>query len=395
MASTLVDDPRDRAFERLYRRYARDVYRFALGLLRNPAEAEDVTQTTFLNAYRALQAGEEPQRPRSWLLTICHNAARSRVRAAMRRPREVPLEAAAGGLAAQEEAQTDVRELVRALGQLPSNQRSAITMRELEGRSYPEIAQALGVTVPAVDALLARARRSLRLHTAAIRGLTVAGLPRSLRKLFEHGETAAAGALGAGVAIKVGAMVAAGVAAGGLGSASAADSPAAAPAPAAAQLHVARIAAPARVEGHRRLRVEAPADARRLRPGAAPAATATAAASKAVSAAPPAAPPNDTTSRSAPPPSSQPSAPADAAAPTPSPTAPAAVVQQAAPVVDAAAGAAASLPRPSDEDVLPAATADPPVTVPPPTVPPPPAPPPPVLPPPPALPPAPLPSLGP
>ena len=92
MSSTFVDDPRDRAFERLYRRHVRDVYRFALALLRNPTDAEDVTQTTFLNAYRALQSGEEPRRPQSWLLAIAHNAARSRVRLAMRRPREVPLD---------------------------------------------------------------------------------------------------------------------------------------------------------------------------------------------------------------------------------------------------------------------------------------------------------------
>jgi len=44
---------RDQAFESLYRRYVKDVYHYALALLRNPADAEDVTQTTFLNAYRA------------------------------------------------------------------------------------------------------------------------------------------------------------------------------------------------------------------------------------------------------------------------------------------------------------------------------------------------------
>src|SRR5204863_186279 len=80
------------------------------------------------------------------------------------------------------------RELLRALGRLPFNQRAAITMRELEGRSYPEIAETLGVTVPAVEALLARARRTLRLHAGAIRGLTVVGLPRSLQRLFQNGE---------------------------------------------------------------------------------------------------------------------------------------------------------------------------------------------------------------
>jgi len=183
MAATSVVD--DRAFERMYRRYVRDVYRFALALVRNPSDAEDVTQTTFMNAYRALQSGEEPRRPQNWLMTIAHNTARSRVRRAVRRPREVPLDDVVGQLAVPEHERTNIKELLRALGRLPFNQRAAITMRELEGRSYPEIAETLGVTVPAVEALLARARRTLRLNAGAIRGLTVVGLPRSLQRLFQ------------------------------------------------------------------------------------------------------------------------------------------------------------------------------------------------------------------
>jgi RNA polymerase sigma factor (sigma-70 family) len=216
MSSTLVDDARDRAFENLYERYAREVYRYVLGVLRNPAEAEDVTQTTFLNAYRALQAGEQPQRPHNWLIAIAHNACRSRARWMMRRPREVPLELGAEVAAAEAET-TNIRELTRALRRLPFNQRAAITMRELEGRSYPEIADSLDVTVPAVEALIARARRTLRLQAAALRGLVGVQLPRSLRKLFEHGDTAAGGMFGAGVAAKAAAVLFAGAVAGGLG----------------------------------------------------------------------------------------------------------------------------------------------------------------------------------
>ena len=48
----------DRSFERMYRKHVGDVYRYALAVLRHPADAEDVTQTTFLNAYRAFQRGE-------------------------------------------------------------------------------------------------------------------------------------------------------------------------------------------------------------------------------------------------------------------------------------------------------------------------------------------------
>src|SRR5689334_21866750 len=60
----------ERSFERLYRGHVRDVYHYALAVLRNPADAEDVTQTTFMNAYRAYERGERPDRPRNWLIAI-------------------------------------------------------------------------------------------------------------------------------------------------------------------------------------------------------------------------------------------------------------------------------------------------------------------------------------
>jgi RNA polymerase sigma factor (sigma-70 family) len=222
MSSTFVDDPRDRAFERLYERYVREVYRYVFAVLRNPAEAEDVTQTTFLNAYRAIQAGAEPQRPHNWLIAIAHNACRSRVRFAMRRPKEVPLDDLVEQLAVPESERLNVRELLRALGRLPFNQRAALTMRELEGRTYPEIAETLGVTVPAVEALIARARKSLRVQAAAFRGLAAIQLPRSLRKLLEPGD-AAGSVIGGGAVAKAAAMLAAGVVASSVGSAPTVD----------------------------------------------------------------------------------------------------------------------------------------------------------------------------
>jgi len=207
----------DRAFERLYRRYVRDVYRYVLAVLRNPAEAEDVTQTTFLNAYRALQAGEEPQKPHNWLITIAHNACRSRIRFSMRRPKEVPLDAVMEQLEMPEAERPNVRELLRVLGGLPFNQRAAITMRELEGRSYAEIAETLGVTVPAAEALIGRARRTLRSQASAIRGLAVVQLPQSLRSLLGRADVAGGGAVGSATVVKAAALIAAGVVAGGVG----------------------------------------------------------------------------------------------------------------------------------------------------------------------------------
>ncbi len=218
MSSTLVDArDRDRAFERLYHRYVREVYRYVLALLRNPSEAEDVTQTTFLNAYRAMQAGAEPQKAHNWLIAIAHNACRTRVRFAMRRPKEVPIDELVEQLAIPESERVNVRELLRALGRLPFNQRAALTMRELEGRTYPEIAETLGVSVPAVESLITRARRTMRLQAASLRGLAVViGLPRSLRRLVESGDVAG-GTIGAGAVAKAAAVLVAGVVAGGVG----------------------------------------------------------------------------------------------------------------------------------------------------------------------------------
>src|SRR5881227_4430877 len=99
---------RAQAFERLYRRHVQDVYRYALALLRNPADAEDVTQTTFMNAYRAYMRGEEPLKPQNWLIKIAHNAARTRYARATRRVKEVPLEDHVEQLAVPEEERPNV-----------------------------------------------------------------------------------------------------------------------------------------------------------------------------------------------------------------------------------------------------------------------------------------------
>ncbi len=154
----------EQAFERLYRSHVQDVYRYALMILRNRDDAEDVAQTTFLKAYRAYQRGERPRHPRQWLITIAHNTCGTRIRDARRRPREVALEeqqfepAPVGG----GEVDVDVNELVRAVGALSFNQRAALVMRELEGRTYAEIAEVLELSTSAVETLLFRARRALR-----------------------------------------------------------------------------------------------------------------------------------------------------------------------------------------------------------------------------------------
>jgi RNA polymerase sigma-70 factor (ECF subfamily) len=144
-----------RAFDRLYRRHVGDVYRYALALLDDPADAEAVTQTTFLNAHRALEHGTRPGKPRSWLLGIAHTVCRRRARHAPRADHLAESLVPDGpGLRAE-----DVQ---RALGHLPFHERAALIMRELEGRSCPEIAELLELSLGAVETLIFRARRALR-----------------------------------------------------------------------------------------------------------------------------------------------------------------------------------------------------------------------------------------
>jgi RNA polymerase sigma factor (sigma-70 family) len=151
----------DRSFERLYRKHVNDVYRYALVVLRNQADAEDVTQTTFLNAYRAMANGERPRSPQNWLIAIAHNVCRQRFRQSQRRPNEVSYEEELAETVVDEDA-ISAEDIRRALGHLAFNQRSALVMRELEGRSYQEIGEILGTSVSAVETLIFRARRALR-----------------------------------------------------------------------------------------------------------------------------------------------------------------------------------------------------------------------------------------
>ena len=210
---------RDEAFELLYRRYVKDVYHYALALLRNPADAEDITQTTFLNAYRAWQRGDEIEKPQNWLIKIAHNVARTRYARAGRRVKEVPLEEHVEQLAVPEEERPDVEGVLRALGRLPFNQRAALVMRELEGRTYAEISDTIGVSVAAVETLIFRARRSLRLRASALRSLAAVPVPGSLTQLFEAGGVAAGGgaAVGTGFLVKAAVAVLAGAVATGVG----------------------------------------------------------------------------------------------------------------------------------------------------------------------------------
>jgi len=160
MAATESSTRAIAALDDLYRRHVGDVYRYTYAVLGNHADAEDVTQTTFVNALRALERGETPRNASHWLLAISHNLVRQRWRQAASRPTVVELVHDVPD-AADEQENVELDSLVRALQRIPPSQREALVMRELEGRPYSEIAELLGITTAALETLLFRARRSL------------------------------------------------------------------------------------------------------------------------------------------------------------------------------------------------------------------------------------------
>jgi RNA polymerase sigma factor (sigma-70 family) len=147
-------------FDRLYREHAAAVYRYARAVLGNHADAEDVTQQTFLNAYRALAQGTRPRKAENWLVTIAHNEIRRHLRDTQAQRQEVELDAELADRP-QERAEPSVTDVLRALQHLTANQRSALVMREFEGRSYAEIAEIMGISQGALETLMFRARRAL------------------------------------------------------------------------------------------------------------------------------------------------------------------------------------------------------------------------------------------
>ena len=158
----------------LYEAHGRAILGLCRFLLRDVTEAEDAAQQSFLSAYRSLLGGVVPREPAAWLAAIARNECWLRIKQRMREPlalHEVPspqadpLEAAARN--------EDFAALRAGLEALSRPQREAFMLREFAGLSYSELALALGVTEPAVDSLLFRARTSLRRALSAANGILV------------------------------------------------------------------------------------------------------------------------------------------------------------------------------------------------------------------------------
>jgi RNA polymerase sigma factor (sigma-70 family) len=178
----------DEAFRAIHDRYHAHLHAYALQMLgRSHQDAEDAVQDVFLRAYRALRTGERPVALRAWLYFVAHNRCIDELRRPTAAPGEVPEEHAHAADPSQlTERREELRSLVEDLRRLPEQQRSALLMRELQGMSHAELAVALELSVPAVKAVLVRARRGL-VDAAAARDAACESIREQLDDAFERG----------------------------------------------------------------------------------------------------------------------------------------------------------------------------------------------------------------
>src|SRR2546421_5498572 len=149
----------------LYEQHSQRIFGYCLSLLGSREDAEDAVQTTFVNVHRGLGRGLGPQFELAWLFTIARNVCCNARAKSSRRGRHegaADLDALQDVLPAPERSNgTSIEELTRALAGVPERQRRALLLREVRGLSYEEVAAELAVSVPAVETLIFRARRSV------------------------------------------------------------------------------------------------------------------------------------------------------------------------------------------------------------------------------------------
>jgi RNA polymerase sigma-70 factor, ECF subfamily len=155
------------------------LYTAALRMTRNPADAEDLVQETYLKAYRAFGTFQEGTNLKAWLYRILTNTFINTYRAKKRRPDETEIEdiedlylyrrlgglaGATAGQSAEDEllehfTETEVKEAIEAL---PENFRIAVLLADVEGFAYKEIAEILDIPIGTVMSRLHRGRKALQ-----------------------------------------------------------------------------------------------------------------------------------------------------------------------------------------------------------------------------------------
>ena len=160
-------------FEKLVTAYEKNVYNIALRMVGDPEDAADMTQETFIKAYRALSGFRGDSKFSSWLYRIASNVCLDFLRSRSRHP-QVSLSTVDEDDRATFELpdmrQNPEEQLMKKLGmeavhrgleQLPEQQRQILVLRELGGLSYAELAQTLGLEEGTVKSRIFRARKRL------------------------------------------------------------------------------------------------------------------------------------------------------------------------------------------------------------------------------------------
>jgi RNA polymerase sigma-70 factor (ECF subfamily) len=166
------------AFEALVNRYEGKVYRLSMRMLRNPQDAEDALQETFLQVYRGLKSFEGRSTFSTWLFRLASNVCLMKIRHRESEPSKMlPLEDYLPQHEAGEHPQLqdwpdlpedtllskESREkMLEALEKLPAEYRAVFILRDIEGFSNAETGETLGISVAAVKSRVHRARLTLR-----------------------------------------------------------------------------------------------------------------------------------------------------------------------------------------------------------------------------------------
>jgi len=169
------------AYRELLRRHGPGIHRYAERLVRDPAEAEDVVQETFLRLWLRAKDYDPVARVTTWLFRITHNLAvdrlRKRGRSALTEDSDMEAAPISVNPPALLEGKQRAEALNAALDALPPRQASALSLVHLHGMTGAEAAAVLEVSEEALESLLSRGRRALKARLAGSLATEPKGTP--------------------------------------------------------------------------------------------------------------------------------------------------------------------------------------------------------------------------